>query len=1347
MGEDTATRELLKELRASAREAARSDARDRDAILARRRRLRRDLADIPFSEDLEAAVSEHLAHIDSRLERLGNHPETARCPGLEILELRGDTAWLPLSLESGNLIQTLGAMEVEAEAVRPSAQELSLVDGGRVERKVQSVLDRVADVKRTRFTEMADRTGKKKVEDIWTAYLEARDLEVRTLRNENTDVELRTQAAALLGEMSPAETTAYLSRFAAEYEDISLDLLAVQAERPPAIAAEIIEEGRREMVWLRALCRDTMKRLAPGDSSTETRKELRKASSRLTGADRRLKREAQELRLLARQEAIFGRRAVQFFENLILWLILAVLVVLITEAVLPEAYPPEDAPREAQEAAARWRPVHEVLAWVDAGICAIFLIEFFGKLFLVRGRFSWFMRHFLVDLIPSIPYGLIVHQTFGALDTLRAGRVVRLTRVARLLRYVRVARPIVRFMRFFGFLQRGLDRLVRLHGSLLNRNILFFEPEQEGDSGGRFTLKERIQLTRIQARKAWGRVAPSLSSVVRAERLSRFLSGMPDESLLCALPADPSTSKPGKRHLRVEDLIQTLTQVDPGTIEAELGTAGARRIAATLDRLDAPLLRALPILRQLLPRSREGDALERVAAAAKALGRWIEKRLSVVHWVSDLSGVITGPQFLDRLGSGMVQATARPAKRLLMFGFAFLLLQGVVGLFVSVPPPREAAAPAASVESPVSPDDIAATADWKPPLILRFANWLERTLGTPFLVLGTFALVTLLLGTWFQRIAGEATDFYARTAEAQYINLLKSAKRAHIEEDIPILWDRVLRPEAVMREEEVEGGAARLMERIEHPRPVLDRSDRVLQLYHDYLDGALFHFTDTKTSSQLLGNLALEQIRAERLGTSKKERKRLRDLDLDRERRSFRGPYLWFRSVTHSVTQWSAKLILEYNRHAIPLRELNDYPAHVLTAMDEWLDRKIRGLAAEEEDAGSDDLPRGFVTTEFSALHFLATDPDRDRMLSEAYGEKVLRALEADRQMMIRTVFGTHPFHRLARADRTLNPFQLYTRYVAGGRVLLFPVYFIRGVAFTVRWFAGRIRATLREILNPSRIGESRKENWASYDVAVRKINRMRKPLYMECARFRAMFDPEYLGLDFHPGEDSGLEARTFREDLEGIGARDAEWDHFEQVRAARDAALVELEHIAAAAGGQDAFIESLGGGRDGTPFKECWRALAIAFAIDYRSIRSLSGMQARTTALIREVISRNGRVEDDTLTKRLLGLFLPSRALKTALNGYLGRFGPANLTPREQGQILRAAKADPDDLGRLIRIGAALEPGRTPDAVSRELMRSVVRHPETWSEQIVTLRTVQSLSVLDVRNYRRQVKALGGYE
>ena len=255
----------------------------------------------------------------------------------------------------------------------------------------------------------------------------------------------------------------------------------------------------------------------------------------------------------------------------------------------------------------------------------------------------------------------------------------------------------------------------------------------------------------------------------------------------------------------------------------------------------------------------------------------------------------------------------------------------------------------------------------------------------------------------------------------------------------------------------------------------------------------------------------------------------------------------------------------------------------------------------------------------------------------------------------------------------------------------------------------------------------------------------MRKPLFMECARFRALFDPEYLGLSLLPDDESGVEGRTFREDLTRIGARDEEWDVLEELREVREDALRELADSPLAAGGPRELVRALGVSDD-RDYRESYRAVAIAFAIDYHDVRTLAGLRFRAESAIRRAVRNRGAVAGAGPLHRALRLLLPSRRLKLAFREFLIRLGHGDLDPRERRWVFRAVQADLGGLRHLVQTAAGLEPGSEPEDASREILMGVAQHPESWSEQLVTLRTVQALTVLDVRNYRRQVWALGDY-
>ena len=61
-------------------------------------------------------------------------------------------------------------------------------------------------------------------------------------------------------------------------------------------------------------------------------------------------------------------------------------------------------------------------------------------------------------------------------------------------------------------------------------------------------------------------------------------------------------------------------------------------------------------------------------------------------------------------------------------------------------------------------------------------------------------------------------------------------------------------------------------------------------LYQDYLDGSPLHRSDTKASVQLLGNLALGNLRRSHLGHLLRESRTIDRLDLSRSGGLFGGP-------------------------------------------------------------------------------------------------------------------------------------------------------------------------------------------------------------------------------------------------------------------------------------------------------------------------------------------------------------------------------------------------------------------------------------------------------------------------
>ena len=149
------------------------------------------------------------------------------------------------------------------------------------------------------------------------------------------------------------------------------------------------------------------------------------------------------------------------FERLVIFLIFLVLGLLAVELTVDLA-----------PATQYWFTIVDTLA------CLVFLWDFFFRLWLVKGKWLWFRRHVLVDFIPSLPVGLLVLHHAGP-DPMRAGRVIRLVRATRIARSVRLLMPVIRSCGRWASSTRGVDRVVRRYGHLLNRDVILYPTREE----------------------------------------------------------------------------------------------------------------------------------------------------------------------------------------------------------------------------------------------------------------------------------------------------------------------------------------------------------------------------------------------------------------------------------------------------------------------------------------------------------------------------------------------------------------------------------------------------------------------------------------------------------------------------------------------------------------------------------------------------------------------------------------------------------------------------------------------------------------------------------------------------
>ncbi|MHC4181509.1 MAG: hypothetical protein ACYSWU_28770, partial [Planctomycetota bacterium] len=753
-----------------------------------------------------------------------------------------------------------------------------------------------------------------------------------------------------------------------------------------------------------------------------------------------------------------------------------------------------------------------------------------------------------------------------------------------------------------------------------------------------------------------------------------------------AAKAEASTT----REIPLEQIIARLLAATPAGISDRIGRSLAQSVARWCRAFDVFGVRRLPVVRDLVAAGRRSSPYGTTAEVANRIGSLLRHLLDRIYWVADLHGTLTAPQLVDSIGDWMVKGAARPARRFLMFGIAFLVVFSLAGLL------------------PIAP-------------LQDLTKTLERLVAAPLVILGVLCLIPLFLGLWFRQIAGEATDFCTQVAEAQFLTATKQLKRRFARRHHAVLHSRVIAPEM-----ELSGGASNStpsQREKEEDRATDPTRAAVELLFDDYLDGAPFHRSDTKTTTQLLGNLALVSLRETRLGYGRRRRKRLRRLDLANARVSLRGPYLWFHFISRSLAQQTAKLVVDYNAHALPLdraataddREVRRYvrwlsrrlskPVDQLQLPAEFRNRLAIQAQETEESAGLKEDRRGreFHGNELTAIHFLSAEPELEADVRRRYGDQVAELMHRDRRDNIRRVFRTYPFHHWPRQQRTFNPLVLYGRYLAGGRVLLLPF-------LAVWWSAKLIVRAMRllcrfvgEVLNPT-VGELEAlEEPDPLAVAVRKIHRMRKPVFLECLRMRAGFDPEYLGVSL-PGSGAYLRRATatpIEEDLALIGAVLASWD----------------------CGGQSG--ESL-------------RAMAIAFCIDYAQARTRLEASRRLASAFEEACANPSSPgwSPAALWRRWKYAARVDRLLRQpAFEAYAGHREMCLGMLCRRGPLLK-------DLRRLTHDDVPAD----PIADARRVLLAVARDPATWSRQLVILRAVQTLSVLDLRTYCDLVAELGEY-
>ena len=1035
--------------------------------------------------------------------------------------------------------------------------------------------------------------------------------------------------------------------------------------------------------------------------------------SRVVGKKyRRIRAEQQERTLQHKLENRFGTRLIGFVERLILFLIFLVILLMFIEMIIPLP--------------------QEILNWfaiVDTACCVIFLMEFFTKLSFVEEKGFWFRRHFLIDLIPSIPVGLVTYgvPTASTADVVRTGRLGRLLRLPRLARYIRIARPVIRILRGFGLLSRGLDRLARQYGHILNLDVILYPTREELDRTHARSSVEKNQVSRLREnlQENWiqllGRAPVAEREMVAHIRLAHY------RTLMEQLPADKyglrlSSSLGMKlREIPAEDLINRLKSASATGVETELGEELVEQLARMIRMFSRPPLRWLPLVRSSIPRiTNEMSDAEIVAAGSHQLSRSVARFHNAWFWVSDLYGTVTPSQFVDRVGGMLVRSTMRPAYRVLLIG-GVLLLTNLLLSFTS--------------------------SSFLAPLTSLLDNYVTPTVW----VLGSVCFLFLGLGWWLQRVAREATEFYERSVHAQYLALTEVIRARHLERDMEILYHRVLShdwvllsksqgseiPRDELKRKQLEQLKLRAMQTFtgSGESDQFDGVENTLLLYHDWLDGAMFTEVDTRTTSQLLGNPAIRQFISLSNRITRRFEKSIQTLDLVRQKSLIGGPYIWFNFITRSVAHSVAHYIVEYNQKAIPLDELPLSTEEQKSRYREWLHGTNSGFLKEDHAPSNEDsaVEVRYLTTAFTALHFLDLDAGRDQNIANRFGPAVLEKLQHDRSLLVRRIFGTFPKHHRPKEERVVNLYSFYSQWLSGGRALFIPLFLL--VAFFKlfgRLIAG-IWHALQEIRKPELRQKRQDAATAHFLTAVRKIERFRGPVVKACLRLRTLVDPEYLSVPLPGDERSSIEGADVESDLQFLGEDPELREEVEQERLQvendirRFEVLIQeglLERLALIRGlSKEAFLSELH-----------VRAASICYVANFKNLRNLISHQE----ILQELFQF---AETKPLMPKPGGIHW---LLRWKFLRYWKQTGEKN---RRKKKV--AWHATLNDLGGVrtaLETWFQSEESDQDKKQGEQFLSELLLHPSRITDQLLTLRTVQTLSLLDVLNYREYVYRLGKY-
>ncbi|MEM6569848.1 MAG: hypothetical protein AAF957_15665 [Planctomycetota bacterium] len=1167
-------------------------------------------------------------------------------------------------------------------------------------------------------------------------------LDARAVCEDADDVLVRLRAAFLRALAAAPASAATRRRWTGRLVDLADETIVRVGEHSSRLSARLLGEAKKALEWHLE------------HVETERTDERRRLAKRA----RRLESERVEEEVQAGLERRFGKRAVELWERGVVVAIVLVVALLAHDLVRGPS------------------------AWsvpIDTTLCGFLLYDFFVRASFARFQWSWLRRHILTDFVAVLPYAWLATLDTSNAAPSRYGRLVVLIRTLRIGQTVRFALPLIRLFRAFTFLVRGLDRIVRSHSKLLENEVLLFPTleERRRSKADAATVGARVWRLRSDLD---GRFSTRFEGGTQEER-TRLAAARLD-ALRTAAKEEVATHDVRKpRSARRESLplaerwLLRVGAMGSEELEGRVGREAVGRIATGARLVARSPLRFLPLLGRWAPADAADLPDRRVASrTVRAVARSLRTAHRRVLWWADLRGTLTPGEIVGRVGATLVARTSRPAVRLLLFGALYLVLLVLLDLL--------------GVDTSGSR---AAEEDGLGAFLSSVFLVVKRIVLGFLAVLGSICLALLSVGVWLQRMARDATTFHEQVARAQFLHLTDSIKARQRVADARLLADRVFRLERGVTSpegahDEVQRDAERFVASLEaflakgvsppSRDAGFDAVARSIMLYRDLLDGALLTSSDTRATSQLLGNLAIQRMARGSGRVTPELRKRLRAIDLERRRTFVRGPYLWFHSVSRALSSRAARLIVDYNAHAVPLAELSRMRSDARARYEAWLDCQP---TTDDELGAPGSAPQ--LTTAFTLLHFLDDSETRDAEIAARFGDRVLERMRRDRRTLVRTVFGTYPLHRLPLEQRVLNLRAVYAEWIEGGRILLLPFRTI-GLASVLAWRGLRVLArAVSMIREPERALAVARDAEADFTAAARKVGRMRAPGALAALHLRAVLDPEAHGLalplmpapvasEAPSAQEEGPSRRTpVAMDAEFLGAGPS----FLDVLAALEARAVRnLERIRVAAEG--GLLERIGAHLE-APIendRETLRALVVLIHSDADGLRAeLFGEDVLVEATVDALeygLPAAGGLPPLPLwlrfrrwwrsmggRERVEAAVRASGVVAMEPDPELGELSDARRRQFERALVRRLFRATwrvlaADVDGARACLARAVEGHGVPAEVRRDAgearLADALRHPTRVTEQLATLRAVQTFALVDVRNYRRQVWSLGQY-